>query len=63
LARRLVQAVRPPPIGAQEREEPAHALVGVDLVDQPDVIARDVELLREVALDDVERHGLIVPCR
>ena len=32
--RRLVEAVGAAPVGAQEREQPAHALVGVDVVDQ-----------------------------
>ena len=60
---RLVQAVGVPPVGAQEREQPADALVGVDLVDQPDVLAREVELLGELALDHVQRHVAIVPLR
>jgi hypothetical protein len=41
----------------REGEQPAHALVGVDLVDEPDVVAREVELLRESSLNDVERHA------
>ena len=44
-------------VGAEEGEHPAHALVGVDLLDQPDVVGRQVELVGERALDHVERHG------
>ena len=35
---RLVEAVGAPPVGAEEREEPADSLVAVDLLDQLDVV-------------------------
>ena len=53
----LVQAVRPLPVGAQEREEPRRALLGVDLLDQADVGALQIELVGEAAFDNVNRHG------
>src|ERR1700749_2013639 len=57
----LIQAIRPVPVGAQEREQPADALVGVDLLYQPYILARHIELLREPALDEIERHGGMLP--
>ena len=53
---RLVEAVGAPPVRAQEREQPADAFVGVDLLDQLDVLAREVELVGEGALDHVKGH-------
>src|SRR5712691_11487774 len=52
--RRLVQAVRAALVGAQEREEPLHALVVVVLVDLAHGLAVQRELLREGPLDQVE---------
>ncbi len=48
------------PVGREEREQPADSLVGVDVLDQPDVVGRQVELLGECALDHVERHRPMV---
>ena len=59
--RRFVEAVGMALVGAEEREHPADALVGVDLVDQPDVVAGEVELLGELALDDKQGHVPTVP--
>ena len=57
--RRLVEAVGAPAVGDEEREQPAHAFAGVDLVDQRDVVAGQLELLGEGALDHEQRHQVI----
>ena len=53
---RLVETVGAPPVRAQEREQPMHALVGVDLLDQAHVVAGQLELVGEASLDHVEGH-------
>src|SRR5207244_4601470 len=55
--RSLVQTVRAPSIRAQEGEQPADPLVGVDLLDQLYVIFAELQLLGERSLDDVQGHA------
>src|SRR5664279_4081198 len=52
----LIEAVGAATVSAEEREQPAHALVGVDLLDQLDVVTREVELFGEYTLDHEHRH-------
>src|SRR6188472_1436843 len=58
--RRLVEAVGAQPVGRDEREEPADALVRVDVVDPADDVLGELQPLGEGALDHVERHDSIV---
>src|SRR4029079_5745640 len=56
----LVEAVGAQLVRGDEREEPADPLVRVDRVDRADVVGGQVELVGELALDDVERHRPMV---
>ena len=49
---RLLQALRPMPTGAQERVEPAHALAGVDVLEQVDLVAGELQSLGKPPLDE-----------
>src|SRR3954451_9080385 len=62
-ARRLVQAVGPHLVGAQEREEPLHALLVVDAHDAGGTVLVELDLLGEPSFDQVSRHGLLRPQR
>lgn len=55
-AARLVEAVGFPLVGRQERKQPVHADLVVDEPQPRHIFARDFELLREVAFDDVQGH-------
>ncbi len=55
-ARRLVEAVRLLLVGAEERVDPPHAGVVVDLLDRTDIVVGQIELVGELSFDDEQRH-------
>src|SRR5690242_303083 len=59
--RRLIQAVRLPPVHRQERIQPADTLLIIDQVDLSDVHRAEINSLREPAFDHKNRHTPLLP--